>query len=108
MQGVYEEAILKTLAKARASDSGVFERNNTMRRSPARAELRKTTGLTDEQIEGWFVMVLRDVRPSSHFPFSSFPWLHGCIYSLFSFLYSPRDTCPRRKKGAAAKLERTC
>ena len=61
-EGVYEQKVLLTLANARAKDVSVFERSNTARRSAAREELRKTTTLSDEQIEGWFVMVLRDVR----------------------------------------------
>lgn len=40
----------------------VFERDSATRRSPARQALRSETGLTDEAIEGWAVMIRRDPR----------------------------------------------
>ncbi|KAH6845673.1 hypothetical protein B0I37DRAFT_344733 [Chaetomium sp. MPI-CAGE-AT-0009] len=39
---------------------GVFERDGVARRSAERARLRMETGLTDEAVEGWAVMVGRD------------------------------------------------
>lgn len=42
-----------------------FDRSANTRRSTARAELRKATGMTDEAIEGWAVMLNRDSRRSA-------------------------------------------
>ncbi|KAI5278347.1 hypothetical protein KEM52_004720, partial [Ascosphaera acerosa] len=41
-------------------DAAVFSRGAEVRRSKARAELRSATGMTDEAIEGWAVMLRRD------------------------------------------------
>ncbi|ORE06779.1 hypothetical protein BCV72DRAFT_118389 [Rhizopus microsporus var. microsporus] len=40
----------------------VLKRNGTARKSPKRAELRKQTGMTDEQLEGWAIMFNRNPR----------------------------------------------
>lgn len=40
-----------------------FEKTN--RKTPSRADLRRKTGLSDEQIEGWFLMLQRDVSFSA-------------------------------------------
>ncbi|KAI5298406.1 Mitochondrial DNA replication protein yhm2 [Ascosphaera pollenicola] len=42
-----------------------FDRGAGTRRSAARAELRKVTGMTDEAIEGWAVMLGRDSKRST-------------------------------------------
>ncbi|KAJ2841642.1 hypothetical protein IWW36_006191 [Coemansia brasiliensis] len=42
------------------SDQSVFERNKDARKSAARQALRDTTGLSDEQLEGWFIMLQRN------------------------------------------------
>ncbi|KAH9927253.1 uncharacterized protein B0H18DRAFT_1084775 [Fomitopsis serialis] len=41
-------------------DQKLFERDGQTRRSKARAELREQTGWTDEQIEGWKIMLERN------------------------------------------------
>ena len=43
-------------------DPKVFDRDAETRRSKARADLRGRTGWADEQIEGWRVMLERNVR----------------------------------------------
>lgn len=45
----------------------VFERSSHIRRSSDRIELRSKTGLSDEQIEGWKIMLDRNVRFYSFF-----------------------------------------
>ncbi|KAG2178817.1 hypothetical protein INT43_001663, partial [Umbelopsis isabellina] len=40
----------------------VFERSAASRRSPERASLKKATGMTDEQLEGWSIMFSRNPR----------------------------------------------
>lgn len=54
-----EESQQMELARLYVSDPDAFARNRTARQSKARVELRKKTGLSDEQIEGW---ATRDVR----------------------------------------------
>lgn len=49
-------------------DPAVFERDGQTRRSPARADLKARTGWSDEQIEGWRIMLERDVRPTRSSP----------------------------------------
>ncbi|KAJ1739062.1 hypothetical protein LPJ68_005005 [Coemansia sp. RSA 1086] len=44
------------------SDQSVFERNKDARKSTARQTLRDKTGLSDEQLEGWFIMLQRNPR----------------------------------------------
>lgn len=41
---------------------GVFERDSNTRRGKARAALKSETGMTDEAIEGWAIMIGRDPR----------------------------------------------
>ncbi|KAG8691902.1 hypothetical protein FRC11_005695 [Ceratobasidium sp. 423] len=43
-------------------DDQVFERDAETRRSKGRADLKAKTGMSDEQIEGWKVMLERDPR----------------------------------------------
>jgi hypothetical protein len=81
-EGVYEQKVLEILAKTRAKEPGLFEKKNAIRRSLAREELRKATNLTDEQIEGWFIMVIRDVI-LFFFPLS---FLFLFIFLLFLFI----------------------
>lgn len=45
-------------------DAKLLERDGQTRRSKARAALREQTGWTDEQIEGWKIMLERNVRIS--------------------------------------------
>lgn len=47
------------LFKAYQADSKSFERDATTRRSQARNKLKQDTGMTDEAIEGWAVMLGR-------------------------------------------------
>ncbi|KAK1993413.1 hypothetical protein LX36DRAFT_643150, partial [Colletotrichum falcatum] len=50
----------ETLYKAFQADPGVFDRQAATRRGQARAKLREDTGMTDEAIEGWAVMLSRN------------------------------------------------
>lgn len=50
------------LFKRHKSDPDVFTRAAHIRRSPRRMELKQTTGLTDEAIEGWALMLGRDEK----------------------------------------------
>ncbi|KAL7277193.1 hypothetical protein ACG7TL_009041 [Trametes sanguinea] len=50
------EAILE---QAYIRDSKLFERDGQTRRSEARADLKAQTGMSDEQIEGWRIMLER-------------------------------------------------
>ncbi|CAE7075941.1 unnamed protein product, partial [Rhizoctonia solani] len=45
------------------ADSQVFDRDAETRRSKARADLKAKTRMSDEQIEGWKVMLERDYSP---------------------------------------------
>ncbi|KAK2770661.1 hypothetical protein FQN53_005396, partial [Emmonsiellopsis sp. PD_33] len=51
-----------TLFKLYKSTPAAFARDATTRRSQPRAALRKETGMTDEAIEGWAVMLGRDPK----------------------------------------------
>jgi activating signal cointegrator complex subunit 2 len=57
-QGENEEALFR----AWRMDKAVFERSSDVRRSQARAALKSETGMQDEAIEGWAVMLGRDPR----------------------------------------------
>ena len=57
-QDVNEE----TLFHAYNRNPDLFNRDAETRRSKARAELKTETGMTDEAIEGWGIMVSRDPR----------------------------------------------
>lgn len=50
----------QVLYRAYQMDEKVFDRDATTRRGPARARLRDETGMTDETIEGWAVMLARN------------------------------------------------
>ncbi|OHF02026.1 CUE domain-containing protein [Colletotrichum orchidophilum] len=50
----------ETLYKAFQADPSVFDRQATTRRGQARGKLREETGMTDEAIEGWAVMLARN------------------------------------------------
>ncbi|KAH6891308.1 hypothetical protein B0T10DRAFT_309101 [Thelonectria olida] len=50
----------EALFKAYQADGKVFDRDATTRRSAARVKLRGETGMTDEAIEGWAVMLVRN------------------------------------------------
>jgi len=52
------EAILEL---AYASDASIFARDKNTRKSKRREELRNRTGWADDLIEGWAVMLERDV-----------------------------------------------
>ena len=50
----------ETLFRAYHMDEKAFQRDPATRRGPARAKLREETGMTDEAIEGWAVMLNRN------------------------------------------------
>ena len=52
----------ETLYLAWKSTAELFTRDNTARHSKPRAELKEKTGLTDESIEGWALILSRDTR----------------------------------------------
>ena len=52
----------EALFSAYKMSPGVFERNSNTRRGKARAALKSETGMTDEAIEGWAIMISRDPR----------------------------------------------
>jgi len=52
----------EALYQAWKMDASVFGRDATTRRGKARAALKSETGMTDETIEGWGVMLARDPR----------------------------------------------
>lgn len=52
----------ESLFKAYKSNPGVFGRDQATRRSPARTALKLETGMTDESLEGWALMLSRDTR----------------------------------------------
>ncbi|KAI2607833.1 hypothetical protein GGR54DRAFT_403349 [Hypoxylon sp. NC1633] len=49
----------EALFRAYQSDQKVFDRGATTRRSEARTKLKQQTGMTDEAIEGWALMLTR-------------------------------------------------
>ncbi|KAG9047493.1 hypothetical protein FS837_002139 [Tulasnella sp. UAMH 9824] len=55
-----KETSEEILAKAYLRDPKLFERDGATRRSKARADLKAATGMGDEQIEGWKVMLDRN------------------------------------------------
>ncbi|KAF7876548.1 hypothetical protein EAF04_001637 [Stromatinia cepivora] len=57
-QSTHDEALFR----AYKSSPSVFARDATTRRSKERAAIRQETGMTDEAIEGWGVMLSRDPR----------------------------------------------
>lgn len=52
----------ETLLNAFKSSPEVFERDAATRRGKARAALKSETGMTDEALEGWAIMIGRDPR----------------------------------------------
>lgn len=54
---MHEEKLIKMYQ----SDTSVFDRTSAVRKSDKRAQLRKITKMTDEQIEGWYIMFQRNV-----------------------------------------------
>ncbi|PYH83943.1 hypothetical protein BO82DRAFT_381836 [Aspergillus uvarum CBS 121591] len=59
--GAAEETEL-TLYRAYKSNPALFARDSATRRAQPRAALKRETGMTDEAIEGWAVMVARDPK----------------------------------------------
>ncbi|KAL2885084.1 Activating signal cointegrator 1 complex subunit2 [Ceratocystis lukuohia] len=53
-----EEALWRVYTE----NPGVFDRSNDVRSSTARAKLREETAMTDEAIEGWYIMLNRSPR----------------------------------------------
>ena len=52
----------ETLFKLYKSNPEFFDRNSDIRRSKMREAVRRGTGLTDERLEGWAIMIGRDPR----------------------------------------------
>ncbi|CAK7199847.1 hypothetical protein SEUCBS139899_002533 [Sporothrix eucalyptigena] len=55
-----EQSLFAAYQATMGESPGVFGRDTTTRRSAARAKLREETGMTDEAIEGWAVMLARN------------------------------------------------
>ncbi|KAJ9314776.1 hypothetical protein DTO271D3_5022 [Paecilomyces variotii] len=51
-----------SLFRTYKSNPGLFARDSATRRSQPRAQLKRETGMTDEAIEGWAVMLARDPK----------------------------------------------
>uniref|UniRef100_A0A093Y613 CUE domain-containing protein 3 n=1 Tax=Talaromyces marneffei PM1 TaxID=1077442 RepID=A0A093Y613_TALMA len=51
-----------TLYRLWKSNTAQFARDSTTRRSQSRTNLKRETGMTDEAIEGWAVMLQRDMK----------------------------------------------
>ncbi|KAF7174627.1 hypothetical protein CNMCM6106_000064 [Aspergillus hiratsukae] len=51
-----------TLFQAYKANPALFARDSATRRSQPRASLKRETGMTDEAIEGWGVMLARDPK----------------------------------------------
>ncbi|GFZ48978.1 hypothetical protein JCM24511_06727 [Saitozyma sp. JCM 24511] len=60
--------IQTTLELAYIADARVFDRDANTRRSNARKQLREETGMDDGQLEGWRVMLERNVRTARNGP----------------------------------------
>jgi activating signal cointegrator complex subunit 2 len=56
------EQIDLTLLRVYKSNPAIFSRDSTTRRSQPRTLLKQETNMTDEAIEGWAVMLLRDPK----------------------------------------------
>jgi hypothetical protein len=56
-----DDANERLLVQATISQPQVFARNTETKRSAERVKLRQQTGMTDEQLEGWYVMFQRNV-----------------------------------------------
>lgn len=57
-EGVREEALFRALQ----ADPRAFDRDAATRRAAARARLKQDTGMTDEAIEGWALMLSRNPK----------------------------------------------
>ncbi|GAA5899224.1 hypothetical protein JCM6882_009288 [Rhodosporidiobolus microsporus] len=60
--GAYHPSVTLALESAYLAAPALFARDAATRRSKARKELRERTGLGDEQVEGWKVMLERDAK----------------------------------------------
>jgi activating signal cointegrator complex subunit 2 len=65
-----------TLFAAYKADPRLFERNAATRRSEPRMTLKLQTGMSDEAIEGWFLMLSRDSRQMRRLE-TKFSTFHG-------------------------------
>jgi len=63
-----EEKVTRIVEQAYMLDPKLFERDAQTRRSKERANLMKSTGWTHEQLEGWKIMIERDVSYISSLP----------------------------------------
>ncbi|KAI1344342.1 hypothetical protein F5Y15DRAFT_109850 [Xylariaceae sp. FL0016] len=61
-----KDANEETLFRAFQSDPKSFDRDAATRRSETRTKLKQTTGMTDEAIEGWAVMLGRSPAQMKH------------------------------------------
>ena len=61
----HTEEMDMSLYRAYKATPALFGRDSATRRSQARASLKQETGMTDETIEGWAVMLNRDPRRSA-------------------------------------------
>ncbi|CAK7566125.1 MAG: hypothetical protein SEPTF4163_004061 [Sporothrix epigloea] len=60
LQAANEQALFAAYQATSSESPGVFSRDAATRRSAARSKLREETGMTDEAIEGWAIMLARN------------------------------------------------
>lgn len=77
------------LVHAFVNNITVFDRSAASRRSPQRAQLRKATGMTDEQLEGWSIMFSRNVSVK---PLDEAIVYQKCSHSHFIIAAKAEDT----------------
>ena len=58
---MFEPHIMKRLFKTFNNAPSVLERSTKARKSEERTILKHETKLSDEQLEGWYIMALREV-----------------------------------------------
>lgn len=63
--GAADDETEMTLFRLYKSNPSLFARDAATRRSQPRAQLKRETGMTDEAIEGWAVMLARDPKRQS-------------------------------------------
>ncbi|CAK7267077.1 hypothetical protein SEPCBS119000_002354 [Sporothrix epigloea] len=60
LQAANEQTLFAAYQATSSESPGVFSRDAVTRRSAARLKLREKTGMTDEAIEGWAIMLARN------------------------------------------------
>ncbi|KAF2122428.1 hypothetical protein BDV96DRAFT_560806 [Lophiotrema nucula] len=89
------------LFRAYTANTRAFARDNETRRSKERGVLKSSTGLTDEAIEGWAVMLQRDPRRLRRLEarYSTFTGQQSELAST-SYRHSPADSGAEGEEGS--------